>query len=182
MHAARCRRDRSVLPEPPLSSTPRGHYSHVTSASAVREVFSIVQPRGVTPTGQRLHEILKPYLAHYEAAPDTTKPLNVIVIADGVPTDDVESVIVSAAKKLDKLDAPAWQVGIQFFQVGNERGAAAALQELDDDLAEMGGLRDMVDTVPFRQMGRGELSGEEILKVVLGAVNRRLDRKKIGGT
>ncbi|KAI9780631.1 MAG: hypothetical protein M1816_002792 [Peltula sp. TS41687] len=161
---------------------PGGHYSHVTSASTVSEIFSIVQPRGGTPTGQRLYGILKPYLAHYEAAPDTTKPLNIIVITDGVPTDDVESVIVSAAKKLDKLDAPAWQVGVQFFQVGNERGAAAALQELDDGLAEVGGLRDMVDTVPFRQMGSGGLSGEEILKVVLGAVNRRLDRKKIGGT
>ncbi|KAI9783744.1 MAG: hypothetical protein M1816_001180 [Peltula sp. TS41687] len=143
---------------------PEGHYSHVTSASAVSEIFSVVQPRGGTPTGQRLYGILKPYLAHYEAAPDTTKPLNIIVITDGVPTDDVESVIVSAAKNLDKLDAPAWQIGVQFFQVGNERGAAEALQELDDGLAETGGLRDMVDTVPFRQMGSGGLSGEEILK------------------
>ncbi|KAI9783278.1 MAG: hypothetical protein M1816_001453 [Peltula sp. TS41687] len=145
------------------SLNPEEHYGHVTSASAVSEIFSTVQPRGGTPTGQRLYGILKPYLARYEACPKS-KPLNIIVITDGVPTDDVESVIVSAARKLDKLDAPVWQVGILFFQVGNKPGAAAALQELDDGLAEVGGLRDMVDTVPLRQMGSGGLSGEEILK------------------
>jgi len=35
-----------------------------------------------------------------------------IIITDGVPTDDLESVIVSIAKKLDKADAPPYQVGI----------------------------------------------------------------------
>ena len=113
---------------------------------------------------------------------DSLKPLNIIVITDGVPTDDPESVIVSVAKKLDRYDAPPWQVGIQFFQVGNERGAAEALQEMDDGLSSMGGgMRDIVDTVPWRsQNGNGAgLNADGILKVVLGAVNRRLDRKRV---
>ena len=38
-------------------------------------------------------------------------------------------------------------------------------------------LRDMVDTVPFTELGGGTLTAEGILKVVLGAVNRRLDRR-----
>ncbi|KAI9884851.1 MAG: hypothetical protein M1823_003378 [Watsoniomyces obsoletus] len=158
-----------------------GLYTQITSVETIQHIFNTVQPRGGTPTGIRLHQLLKPYLARYKAHPATTKPLNIVVITDGVPSDDVESVIVSAAKKLDAMDAPAWQVGIQFFQVGNEAGAAAALQELDDGLAEVaGGVRDMVDTVPFRKVGGNGagLSGDEILKVVLGAVNRRLDRKK----
>lgn len=149
------------------SHNPEGHYEHVTSSNAVSEIFSVVQPRGGTPTGLRLNSILKPYLSRYEAQPTTTKPLNIIVITDGVPSDDVESVIISAAKKLDILDAPAWQVGIQFFQVGNELGAAEALQELDDGLAEVGGgMRDIVDTVPWNKIkgGNGGLDGEEILK------------------
>lgn len=160
-------------------------YRNVTSTETVEHIFQTVSPRGGTPTGIRLHHILKPYLERYKAAPSTTKPLNIVVITDGVPSDDVESVIISAAKRLDTLEAPAWQVGIQFFQVGDEPGAAAALQELDDGLAEVaGGIRDMVDTVPWRATGHGRasqggLNGEEMLKVVLGAVNRRLDRKKI---
>ncbi len=159
-------------------------YTQITSVETIQHIFNTVQPQGGTPTGIRLHQLLKPYLARYKAQPTTTKPLNIVVITDGVPSDDVESVIIAAAKKLDKMDAPAWQVGIQFFQVGNEHGAAAALQELDDGLAEVsGGVRDMVDTVPWKggggSGGGGSLSGDEILKVVLGAVNRRLDRKKI---
>lgn len=160
----------------------RGLYQNIKSPDTVSQIFSTVSPGGGTPTGTRLHQILKPYLQRYEASPATTKPLNIIVITDGVPSDDVESVIISAAKKLDRMDAPAWQVGIQFFQVGNETDAAAALQELDDGLAEVGdGIRDMVDTVPWNCGGRsqGGLTGEQILKIVLGAVNRRLDRQKV---
>lgn len=113
------------------------------------------------------------------------RPLNIIVITDGIPSDDPESVIIHTARKLDALDAPPWQVGIQFFQVGEEQGAADALKELDDGLVERGGgIRDMVDTVPWSG-GRGGkdrgLNADGILKVVLGGVNRRLDRKDESG-
>ena len=112
------------------------------------------------------------------------KPLNLIVLTDGVPSDDVESVLLSAAKKLDKLDAPPFQVGVQFFQVGNEEGAKEALEELDDGLSELveGGVRDMVDTVTWTggsssSEGGIGLTGDGILKVCLGSVVRRLDRR-----
>lgn len=106
--------------------------------------------------------------------------MNLIVITDGVPTDDVESALILAAKKLDKLEAPAWQVGVQFFQVGKDESARQHLKQLDDELSDIAGgeIRDMVDTVPFMSTDGGALTGEGILKVVLGAVNRRLDRKK----
>jgi uncharacterized protein YegL len=155
-------------------------YRNITSASAVNEIFTTVTPRGGTPTGQRLHNILKPYLDGYSTDPTGTKPINIIVITDGVPTDDVESPIISAAKKLDKLDAPPWQIGIQFFQVGNEPEARQHLKDLDDNLAEMAGdndMRDIVDTVPYKQ-GENVINADGILKVVLGAVNRRLDRSR----
>jgi hypothetical protein len=74
---------------------------------------------------------LKPCLTECEAKKnefDAIKPLNIIVITDSMPTDDPESVIVSVAKKLDKLETPPRQVGIQFFQIGEEDGAAVALQ------------------------------------------------------
>lgn len=139
---------------------------------------------GVSGAGERNRQ--EEFL--FEAAPgegqddEFPRPLNIIVITDGVPSDDPESVIIHAARKLDALDAPPWQVGIQFFQVGEEQGAADALRELDDGLVERGGgVRDMVDTVPWSG-GKGKgLNAEGILKVVLGGVNRRLDRKDAGG-
>ncbi|KAI0136797.1 hypothetical protein BJ170DRAFT_677665 [Xylariales sp. AK1849] len=150
-----------------------------------------VSPRMGTPTGTRLNHILRPYLKHYEQefrrTDDETclKPLNIIVITDGVPSDEVEGVIIQAAKKLDAIEAPPYQVGIQFFQVGNECGAADALRKLDDELSGqvVGGVRDIVDTVTFDVDAGGNtpvLTADGILKTLLGSVVKRLDRKDSG--
>ena len=65
--------------------------------------------------------------------------------------------------------------------MGEEYGAAEALQDLDDGIASMSGVRDIVDTVPWKSQNGGSsgLNAEGILKVVLGAVNKRLDRKRV---
>lgn len=82
-------------------------YHNVQTARRVDEIFSRIKPSGGTPTGQRLHKILKEYLDTYTEA---TKPLNLICITDGEASDDDAAPLIQAAKKLDKLDAPAWQV------------------------------------------------------------------------
>jgi hypothetical protein len=68
---------------------------------------------------------------------------------------------------------------VQFFQVGTDEAATEALKELDNALVEKWKVRDMVDTINWKAMngGRG-LSGEEVLKVVMGAVDGKLDRKR----
>lgn len=152
-------------------------YQYITSERKVQQIFDKVRPGGGTPTGQRLNAILKPYLRKLEARgagriEGSEKPLNIIVITDGEAHDDPETVIFQAAKKLDKLDAPGWQVGIQFFQVGNDPEATKALNDLDDGLVELGCERDIVDTVPWRGTDSGivGLNAEGILKVVLVSV------------
>lgn len=111
-------------------------FRNVRSLSAVEAIFSDVRPYGATPTGTRLYKILNPYLKHYarrikETGDETClKPLNIIVITDGAPSDDPDQIIVNFAKKLDDLDAPPYQVGIQFFQVGNEVSNAFPLGPL----------------------------------------------------
>jgi len=95
----------------------------------------------------------------------------------GTPTG-TRLVIVSAANKLDQLDAEPWQVGIQFFQVGKAEEAKADLERLDDDLSKEHDCRDMVDTVPWSGQDGHLLSADGILKVVLGSVNKRLDRRR----
>jgi uncharacterized protein YegL len=174
---------KSTDPGSPQEGIAAGGYRGIKRATTVTEIFERVRPQGGTPTGIRVHNILKPYLARLEteiAAGKEMKPLNLIVLTDGVPSDDVESVLLSAAKKLDKLDAPPYQVGVQFFQVGNEEGAREALEELDDGLSELveGGVRDIVDTMTWNSAEGGvSLTGDSILKCLLGAVNRRLDRR-----
>ncbi|RKK10504.1 hypothetical protein BFJ66_g15163 [Fusarium oxysporum f. sp. cepae] len=135
-----------------------GGYFQIRDANQVQYLFESVQPCGATPTGSRLHSILKPYVAHLSrraANVGSTKPVNIII------------------------EAPPHQVGIQFFQVGNEFGATKALRELDDDLADQG-IRDMVDTATWNSATSENskvLTADGILKVVLGAVVRRLDRR-----
>ena len=182
---------KSSNPGAPAEGVAAGGYRGIKRAATITEIFERVRPQGGTPTGIRIHNILKPYLAKLEseiAQGREFKPLNLIVLTDGVPSDDVESVLLSAAKKLDKLDAPPFQIGVQFFQVGNEEGAREALEELDDGLSELveGGVRDMVDTVTWtggRSSSDGGigLTGDGILKCLLGAVVKRLDRRRASG-
>ncbi|CAI0647444.1 unnamed protein product [Colletotrichum noveboracense] len=149
---------------------------NIKKSETVAEIFDKVRPRGATFTGERLRHILKPYLELLERKNndvESVKPLNIIVITDGAPSDDVEAPIITAAKKLDKLDAPSHQLGIQFFQVGNEPGAKEALCQLDEGRKDV---RDIVDTVTWKDGEPGKLDSDQILKALLGAVIKRLDR------
>ncbi|KAF9887044.1 hypothetical protein FE257_010538 [Aspergillus nanangensis] len=182
----------------PATRYTTGAYMNVTTADAVRSIFRRVSPRGPTPFGRRLHEIMNPYMRRLErmmvAADDygnvplgessVVKPLNIIAITDGEFTDDAQSIIVDVAKRLDAPSCRAvpWQVGIQFFQVGDDEAARAYLQALDDDLVKLNSrenLRDMVDTVPWRGEKGYILNADGILKCVLGAVNRKYDKQEV---
>ncbi|KAL4934468.1 uncharacterized protein BDV17DRAFT_249325 [Aspergillus undulatus] len=165
-----------------------GGYMNVTDAAGVREIFKSVRPNGATPVGTRLHNILAPYMRELTRATgqgreDEVKPLNIIVITDGVFTDDAESIIVDVARRLDSaaVQAVPWQVGIQFFQVGDDKSAMQYLQTLDDELTKRrsyDGIRDIVDTVPWKGERGQVLNAEGILKCVLGAVNKKYDKKE----
>lgn len=187
---------RSNNPAIPSQGKPAGGYCNVTTMEQVNQIFTTVRPSGMTPTGTRLNHILKAYLRHYEDGvkraggdPDATdvKPVNVITITDGVPSDDPEAVLLSVAQRLDAIQAPPYQLGVQLFQVGDEPGAAESLRMLDDELSSLGGgVRDIVDTVTFNTKARSAisrgsvpvLSSAAVLKTVGGGVNRRLDRAR----
>jgi len=158
---------------------------NLTSAAAVRQLFDSVMPRGITPMGEKLEVLLLEYLTGLEHAKDMAangdptafkalKPVNFIVITDGAPSDDPESVIVATARRLDARNFPLSQVGIQFVQIGNSSEATEFLAELDDGLAANYGIRDMVDTTPYTG---ARLNAEVLTKILLGGINRRMDRR-----
>ncbi|KAJ1304399.1 hypothetical protein OPQ81_005548 [Rhizoctonia solani] len=147
----------------------------------VKRLFDFVRPSGITPTGEKLEELLLAYMDRLERAREQDaegeykliKPVNFIVITDGAPTDDPESVIVSIARRLDTGHFPLMQVGIQFVQIGTAEDTAEALRELDDGLAHQHGIRDMVDTTPYTG---SEFNTDLLVKILLGGINRRVDR------
>lgn len=171
-------------------------YRNIKIEEQVRNIFTSVAPRGATPVGRRLRDILQPYMCRVkrmQQAPRNmsgelrdpalfVKPINIITITDGEFTDDAESIIAQFAEMLDECVAPPEQVGIQLFQIGEDENAREYLEELDDNLwkiSQKKHVRDIVDTVLWRGSNGSTLDGEGILKCVLGAVNKRLDRKKV---
>ncbi|KAF9729780.1 hypothetical protein PMIN06_008651 [Paraphaeosphaeria minitans] len=58
----------------------------------------------------------------------------------------------------------------------SDRADASNIVTIQSKLAGSDDLRDIVDTVPFTSEAGAQLSATGIMKVVLGSVNRRLDR------
>jgi len=76
------------------------------------------------------------------------------------------------------LDATSFRLDLRSFHVfaGNDPAATEALAELDDDLGS--DIRDIVDTAAYKA-GQGKPSKEWMMKILMGGVNRRLDRKSV---
>uniref|UniRef100_A0A0W0FSZ7 VWFA domain-containing protein n=1 Tax=Moniliophthora roreri TaxID=221103 RepID=A0A0W0FSZ7_MONRR len=151
---------------------------NMTKRKAVENLFNQVRPRGVTPIGEKLEDLLRDYLGKLEAAydsgnPKSVKPVNFVILTDA---DDPESVIVQAARRLDAKNFPLSQVGIQFVQIGKSAGAAQYLRELDDNLVSRYHIRDIVDTTKY--IGK-DLSADALVKILLGGINRRVDNKGV---
>ncbi|KAL9081539.1 MAG: hypothetical protein Q9159_007271, partial [Coniocarpon cinnabarinum] len=168
-----------------LNARDEPHFKNVTDPTTIHEIFNEVRPWGSTPTGVRLNRIMKDYIKKLRQAEkahgdcSSVKPLNIIVITDGDPSDDLQSPLINAAHALDDMeDAEPWQMGVQFVQVGEEPEARRLLESLDDDLSKVSRqqfgkpCRDIVDTVPYN--GRS-MDRDTLVKVVLGGVNKRYD-------
>ncbi|TFY83838.1 hypothetical protein EWM64_g161 [Hericium alpestre] len=151
----------------------------IRDRQAMRSLFDLIMPGGVTPTGKKLKEVLDIYIPKLENRRLAQKPISIIVITDGVPTDDPKEAIVQAALRLDMANVPARQLGIQFVQIGDDPGATEALNQLDDGLASMSGLRDMVDTTTFNP-NDPLFRTESLVKILLGAVDNALDNTGVG--
>ncbi|KAH9840007.1 uncharacterized protein C8Q71DRAFT_745408 [Rhodofomes roseus] len=151
----------------------------VRSKTDVRGLFQDVLPEGQTPTGQKLSEVLNRHIPKLKE--QGSKPTSIIVITDGVPTDDPEVVIVDAARRLEANGIPARQLGIQFVQIGDDPDATEALKELDDGLESKYGIRDIVDTTlydPHAPIFRTET----LVKILHGAIQKSLDNSAVPGS
>jgi uncharacterized protein YegL len=146
----------------------------IKNSQDVRELFDSVLPDGETPTGAALSRMFNKYLPLLENKRRPHKPVCLIVITDGVPTDDPKEVIIDAARRLDHTGVPLNKFGIQFVQIGDDTDATNALKELDDGIAGENGIRDMVDTTPYRPDG-GQFTVDSVIKILLGSIDKLVD-------
>ena len=91
-------------------------------------MFKKYQPYGWTPTGERLRHILNPYVKTcedlHEKGLELPRGMNVIVLTDGLPTDEEENnkvptVLGVIGERLKRINAERDQLGVMFCQVGN---------------------------------------------------------------
>ena len=110
---------------------------NLDSTDKVMSIFSKVEPFGSTPTADVLERELGDYIFEYRRNRHR-KGLNLIVLTDGEPDSgqDVAGVIAKFAKKLEGLEAPLRQVGVQFVQIGGDREAGGFLRGLDNELQQ----------------------------------------------
>ncbi|KIJ46262.1 hypothetical protein M422DRAFT_778531 [Sphaerobolus stellatus SS14] len=120
---------------------------NVIDKPKVQQALDRVGPDGGTPTGQRVGERLQDHLRKIDAVVGNpeyreVKPLDLIVITDGKPTDDPKSKeeIEKAAKYIRDHHYHPNHMGIQFVQIGNDQGADVtlnALKSIDNNLTAM---------------------------------------------
>ncbi|KAI0292864.1 hypothetical protein BC826DRAFT_402822 [Russula brevipes] len=149
--------------------------------SEVHEFFDSIVPEGQTPIGARLRQILEIYVPRIEDPALHHKPVSILVITDGVPTDEPQPVIIEFARYLDRKNVPLHRLGIQFVQIGDDPDATEALKELDEQLGPVHGIRDMVSTTPFSSTAPS-LRGDLVIEIVLEEVNSSLgNRAQVAG-
>ncbi|KAJ2991880.1 hypothetical protein NUW58_g2359 [Xylaria curta] len=172
-------------------ATGRSGYKHIglmkgnlDMHDSVAGIYHNVKPKGKCRMDKRLASILDPYVTEYEknlnqnGGRELTTPLNIIVISafqwDG--DEDKFGAITRAARKLDTLRAPKFQVGVQLFRVGkaSRETVDTTVRFLDDKIWKERGVRDMVDMTTWTG-SPGVLSPKGLLKVLLGGVRRSID-------
>ena len=140
--------------------------------------------------GAKLQAILEGIVDRLDDAIDTPaygriKPVNIVVITDGVPTDDPASVIQAAAVRLTEGMHHLNAVGIQFVQIGKDEGADQALMQLCKSPVRVSGLpvliptsymisiQGMVDTVPYAET----FTSDRLKRILLGGLHPSIRAK-----
>lgn len=146
-----------------------GYYN--LKAGDMAATFKKVQPRSVTPLGGMLKRIIDPYQNLLAKSPGQ-KPLLILALTDGAPTDDplAENTIIAIGDWLEDNKFPTNQLGIQMVQIGNDAGAAAYLDRLDKGLKTK---RDITDTIPWSEIEANP--GKGMVKALLGAIDKLAD-------
>lgn len=96
--------------------------------------IKVKESRGGTYLEPVLNRILKKYIEKLQnpQGNEDVRPLDVIIFTDSVALDRTatEKLLLQTADKLEMMEAPQNQVGIQFVQVGEDKNAAEWMKKL----------------------------------------------------
>ncbi|RDB30986.1 hypothetical protein Hypma_000157 [Hypsizygus marmoreus] len=152
----------------------------ITDRDVVANTFRQVSPQGRTPTGQNVSRILNAHIDILDATQGTPayvalKPLNLIVITDGISTDgpqyELRQMLINIGARLAAVPHHPNSLGVQFVQIGSDATAAIELPKLIQ--ADTGHI---VDTVPW--LGPGSLSPDRLERILLGGLHPNIRARR----
>ncbi|SGZ27998.1 BQ5605_C026g10243 [Microbotryum silenes-dioicae] len=159
----------------------------INSESGAMQLIENVKFSGLTPLGQALDEkVLQPLVLGPARAGRLQKPVVVIAVTDGIPSeprDNITRVIINANSELVRTRYGSDAISYQFAQVGNDQKARAFLEELDKH-PEIG---DLIDTTSNYENEADDFArnnaGVELtpslwlVKLLLGPIDSSYDTK-----
>ena len=152
-----------------------GGFTQLQTKDSVAQVFTKVAPAGKCTLGARLNKLLTWYCNKVKKDTEFAG-WNLIILTAGKFDDDVKAPLSETAKKLDEMQTPDHQLGIQLLQLGNDAAVSNELKYLDDELHRTAKTRDIIDATAMGTAG--SLGADDMLKVVLGGVVKKLDECK----
>jgi len=137
-------------------------YDRVTS-QRVLQIFQENDPVGSSDLAGALEDALNNYFDRKLQGDVKPSGETFLVITDGEPDDRkaVMRAIVEASRAVERDD----ELAISLLQVGTDPAITEFMKALDDRLLEIGARFDIVDTIPFEQIARMDLT-----EVLIGAM------------
>ncbi len=139
-------------------------YDRVTS-QRVLQIFQENDPVGSSDLAGALEDALSNYFDRKFEGNAKPSGETFLVITDGEPDDRkaVMRAIIEASRAVERDD----ELAISLLQVGTDPAITEFIKALDDRLLEIGARFDIVDTIPFEQIARMDLT-EVLMNAMTG--------------
>lgn len=168
-----------------FNTSERPEFDNINSPEKIDSIVAGVHPSGGTPIGESLRrKITSPFFNIIRGVNlETIKPLVVIIITDGEPTDNysnsVETVITSTKNDLLSKGFSGTEVSYSFVQVGKDKNAQAFLDSIDNSST----IGDVVDATSYFEFEEEQCRSKGfslsvelyIIKLLLASFNRSWD-------
>eukprot|EP00879_Flechtneria_rotunda_P000381 GHRR01000473.1.p2 GENE.GHRR01000473.1~~GHRR01000473.1.p2 ORF type:complete len:470 (+),score=208.18 GHRR01000473.1:347-1756(+) len=156
----------------------------IRSPTDVAQLLASVQYTGLTPIATALQQkVLQPIVYHLASTGQLQKPVLIISITDGEPTDNPRDLVVQVIKDARNRLAPQYgpkAIAFEFAQVGKDQRAQAFLGRLDTD-PEVGSSIDCtsyfeLEAAEYQKKGI-QLSPEAwLVKMMVGGIDPSSDK------
>lgn len=155
------------------------------SVAEAQQLVARTQFYGMTPLASSMHDkVLQPIVYHLANSRQLAKPVLIITITDGEPTDNPRDLITRTIRECTARLAPTYgpkAVAFAFAQVGKDARAQAFLARLDND-PDVGGSIDCtsyfeMEAEEYRRKGVQLTPEAWLVKMMVGAIDPTYDEQ-----